>query len=328
MSWTWKLVLVCLAALVITTVVTVAVIERQEASKAESEPPQVLPPAPADPPPAAAPPSPDLPWFEQVSFPPSGKRVVAAQFRYRGRYLDCWAVCEAGAYREVVPLTMTELASDLWRGHRSADPVEGRITVALALPADAAIRHCVFDLNLTAGGGGVGWARAVPCSPWWGRRSGTGDLGPDRKMPDPGQTVLLFEHLAENPVPVFESYLLNLHLEHDTAALEARGLGWRAARLADAVFRRRELATPAAWTAAWMVGLAGDGWTGLAAAFPYVGFIEDYYALVRLRVYARFLTDEEVKQVRAKADEPRKEDREWRNDLVPLIESFRRPPKG
>jgi hypothetical protein len=322
MSRTRWLFVGCLTLFAVAIAASLAVIDRTDAPGAGSPTPPPPPPQPTPPGPDATPgPDPDAPWVEQVSFPPV-QRLVAAQFRYRGRYLDCWAVCEAGAYREVVPLHRTELESQLLRDGRSGGPPEGEITVGLALPADAATRHCVFTLNLT----GSGWSRAVPCKPWWGRLSGTHHLGRDRVTPAPGQTVRLFEHLVENPPPK-SSWLVKMHCEHDAAVFKTHwvdewlSLSWER--------ERRNLATPAAWTAAWMLALSGAGPFGrLAATVPYDEFIDDYFAFVRVRVYARFLTDDEVKQVRERAAELRKEKRgSWGIDLGPLVESFRHPPE-
>jgi hypothetical protein len=326
MSRTRWLFVGCLTLFAVAIAASLAVIYRTDAPGAGSPTPSPPPPQPTPGPDATPGPDPDAPWVEQVSFPPA-QRLVAAQFRYRGRYLDCWAVCEAGAYREVVPLHQTELESQLLREGRSGGPPEGLITVGLALPADAAIRHCVFTLNLTAGGSGFGWFRVVPCPPWWGRQGGTGNLGPDRVTPAPGRTVRLFEHLAENP-PDFHNPLVRMHHDH-LAALKARGQWGTTSEQWDATRDREGVGTPAAWTAAWMLALAADGRTGgLAAVIPYRHFLETYYAFVRVRVYARFRTDDEVRRVRERAAELRKEKRgSWGSDLVPLVESFRRPPE-
>jgi hypothetical protein len=204
------------------------------------------------------------------------------------------------------------------------EPVSGEIDVALALPV--ASPHCVFGVELRTFGSGISWYKPAAFSRAWTRSQTTHGVGPGRTPVVPGRTELVFRHTTEERLSHFEDGhpLVREHFDH---AARVSGPGHYHDR--STLFGSRDLLekclhTPAAWTAARMVG-AAVGPVPLLAAAPQADFLEAYFSYARVSVYLRFLSDAEVKKVRDEAARLAA-DPDARRKLAALIESFRTEP--
>lgn len=265
------------------------------------------------------------PWIEEVHAQTLGGWLIDARYRYGGRYPDCWVVCEAGGFRKVVAPLAEQLAKRFWeaRAEPEGESPSGRIDAVLALPV--ANQHCVFDVSVTHGHFNQRFFQPLPFPRRWCEGGQTLGTAFGRKSYGRGWTYRIYHHTTERQVSALESggqWLAVLHADHEAEVLGG-GSWWNTAR--SVVESRSNLRAPAAWTAARILGASLDGRSVLAAVVPYAEFVETYFSYARLEVYARFLSDAEVEQLRATAAAAKAaKAKNGEEQLLRLIESFRK----
>lgn len=301
---------------VITCPVTIWIVRQLDASKARPPEFQPVTVVPAVDPVV----EPERPWIEPVGQPPGGGWLIDAQYKYRGRNLDCWVEFEAGGVRRVISPRSQHLA--YWYVDKKGgvpaserEPSEGWIRTTVAKPMEN--RQCVINVKIA----NFEYLEAIPFERRWCPTSEY-HYRNAKTSPQPGATVLLCEYITEKRVNPFADDIYPLVRAHYKLCGQF-GSG------VDRKSPTSQLRVPAALTAAWMIGAGSEcQFAPVSVAVPYCEWVESYASYARLRVYARFLSDAEVEKVRAMAAASKDRiDEDAKRTVQQLIESFRSPPE-